>query len=152
MDWKKESQNKKLKGQKNKPWSQKIKKLFDLTNSNSNSNHTIQMCVVTNHLRVQPIGHDRRLYCKVIKVVNVKKTSSCIWEVLNLYFQSPLEEDTTKQEEFCNLDRETYLDSILENLTPQVIIVIQLSEILVIDLFRMFGYLYTRRMRFHKQG
>ena len=39
-----------------------------------------------------------------------------------------LEEDTAKQEEFCNLDREQYLDSILENLTPQVIITIQLSE------------------------
>ena len=43
-----------------------------------------------------------------------------------------LEEDTVKQEEFCDLDREQYLDSILENLTPQVTIIIQLSETILI--------------------
>jgi len=48
------------------------------------------------HSRLQPIGHDRRLYCK-----------------------STLEEDSAKQEEFSDLDRDQYLDSILENLTPQ---------------------------------
>ena len=37
-------------------------------------------------------------------------------------FQSILEEDTAKQEEFSDLDREQYLDSILENLTPQVLL------------------------------
>jgi len=34
-------------------------------------------------------------------------------------FQSILEEDTAKQEDFSDLCREQYLDSILENLTPQ---------------------------------
>ena len=37
-------------------------------------------------------------------------------------FQSILEEDNAKQEEFSDLCREQYLDSILENLTPQVLL------------------------------
>jgi len=49
-----------------------------------------------NQQRSHPIGYDRRLYCKSI-----------------------LEEDTAKQEDFSDLCREQYLDSILENLTPQ---------------------------------
>ena len=36
-------------------------------------------------------------------------------------FQSILEEDTVKQEDFSDLCREQYLDSILENLTPQAL-------------------------------
>ena len=37
-------------------------------------------------------------------------------------FQSILEEDSAKQEDFSDLCREQYLDSILENLTPQVLL------------------------------
>ena len=37
-------------------------------------------------------------------------------------FQSILEEDAAKQEDFSDLCREQYLDSILENLTPQVLL------------------------------
>ena len=46
------------------------------------------------------------------------------WSNRNLdlkMFQSILEEDTVKQEDFSDLCREQYLDSILENLTPQVL-------------------------------
>ena len=42
-------------------------------------------------------------------------------KILNILFQTTLEEDAAKQEEFCDVERKHYLDSILENLTPQVV-------------------------------
>ena len=84
-------------------------------------------------------------------------------------FQSILEEDTAKQEDFSDLCREQYLDSILENLTPQVLLhefilllhdcilgsaldmvstIFQETEVKFSFLNRMFGYLFMQRMKY----
>ena len=92
------------------------------------------------------------------------------WSNRNLdlkMFQSILEEDTVKQEDFSDLCREQYLDSILENLTPQVLLhefvliaflhnwkldmvstILEETEVKFSLLNRMFGYLFMQRMKY----